>query len=224
MNLDPTNYLETWKYFAHMAALSLVFLACANIIFYVLVTALIGNRTKKYHFVLNNETTVMFVSAIGISLAIALVFNVFMLNERDFAHLFVFSIKAGLPIGLGVTIGYGFKTYLNVSYQNVLDKKLADIRFTERKHPETKASMRLLNEDEEDAYLTEEMIQQEEDMAYDFDVWIDDKTGKTIIETYKGSTNKVCNKCHFRTLKLVKEEVSESTKMKTKFYACSHCG
>ncbi|PIB36636.1 hypothetical protein BFP72_15125 [Reichenbachiella sp. 5M10] len=224
MNQEPTNYLEIWTYIAHMIALVLVLLACANYIIYMLIVSIMGNRSGKYSFVLNNEIRVMLVSAIGVSIAIALVLNVFMLNERDFTHVFVFSLKTGLPLGIGVTIAFAFKSYLTYYYPFILENRLADIRFRERNNPKTGHAMRLLNEQDEDEYLSEEMIIQEEQLAYDFDVWLDDKTGDTIIETYKGTTNRICHKCHFRTLKMVKEEISETSKLKVKHYQCSHCG
>ncbi|SHJ92642.1 hypothetical protein SAMN04488028_102173 [Reichenbachiella agariperforans] len=224
MNQDPTNYLETWASIAHLIALVLVLMACINYIVYMLIVSIMGNRSGKYSFVLNNETKVMFISAIGLSIAAALVLNVFMLNERDFSHLFVFSLKSGLPVGIGITLAYAFHVYLSQYYPFILDARLADIRFRERKSPKSGRSMRLLNEEEEDDYLSEEMMIQEEQLAYDFDVWLDDISGETIIETYKGTTNRVCDKCHFRTLKLIKEEISEETMIKSKHYQCSHCG
>lgn len=221
---NPSDYLQNWTYMSNMIAYTLMFLSCANYLFYLIVVTLISNRSKKYHFVLKNENLTMFISSIGFSIAIALIFNTFLLSERDFSSMLVFSIKAGLSIGIGITIAFALRVYLNTYYQFVLEKRLADIRFRERLHPDSARPMRLLNEEEEDEYLTDEMIRQEDELSFDFDVWIDDMTKKTIIETYKGSTNKICGQCNFRSLKLVNEEIDVETIQKTKIYKCSHCG
>ncbi|UXP33079.1 hypothetical protein N6H18_03805 [Reichenbachiella agarivorans] len=224
MNAEPTNYLESWTYIAHISALVLILMACVNYIVYMLIVTVMGHRSGKYSFVLNNESKVMMVSAVGVSIAVALILNAFMLNERDFSHIFVFSLKAGLSLGIGITIAFAFNAYLNTYYPFILERRLADIRFRVRKNPKNGHAMRLLNEEEEDEHLSEEMMKQEEDFEFDFDVWIDDRTGETIIETYKGTTNRICGKCNFRTLKMVKEEVDEISNDKTKYYNCSHCG
>lgn len=222
--MEPTNYLETWGYIAKVAALVLVLMACVNFIIYMILVTVMGNRSGRYSFVLNNETRVMLASAGMIALAVAVLMNIQILNERDFGHTFAFILKSGLSLGIGAIVMVGFSSYLNVYYPFVLEKRLADIRFRERKNPSNGRPMRLLNEEDEDEYLTEDMIQQEKDLSYDFDVWLDDTTGETIIETYKGSPNRICDECQFRTLKLIKEEISEETMLKTKYYLCSHCG
>lgn len=224
MNPEPTNYLETWSYIAQVSALVLVLMACVNYIVYMILVTIMGNRSGRYSFVLNNETRVMMASGVMISVAIGLILNAAILNERDFGHLFVFCLKAGLPLGITITIAFAFNAYLKTYYPFILERRLADIRFRERKNPKTGRPMRLLNEEDEDEYLTEDMIQQEKDLSYDFDVWLEDATGDTIIETYRGTPNLICDECQFRTMKLIKEEISEETMLKTKYYLCSHCG
>ena len=89
--------------------------------------------------------------------------------------------------------------------------------------------MRLLTEDEEDIHLTDEMIEHEEAMKYEYDVWIDDETGHKFIERYDGQQHaKLCPSCNFTTLKEYKEEEIEApsqTKagLAKKFYRCSYC-
>ncbi len=215
---------ENWTNLATTGALVLVVLSSAYYIFYVIIAAMISNRTKKYKFVQSKETAVMWQAGIGFCIALALVINSFLLNERDYGHIFIFSLKTGMSLGGAIGIGFAIKAYLTVYYPFILEKRLADIRFKERKNPKTGRAMRLLNEEEEDKYLTEEMIRQEDEFRFDFDVWLDEGSGDTIIETYKGSTNKICEKCNFRTLKLVKEEIDDDNHSKMLYYECSHCG
>lgn len=224
MDQPVTDMYETWISTARTAALVLIVSSSTFYILYIMIIGMIKNRSSRYKFVQDRETTVMWVAGIGFAIAVGLIINSFMLNERDFTHLFVFALKTGLPVAIAITFGFAIRAYLNVYYPFILEKRLADIRFRERKHPKTKRPMRLLNEEEEDKYLTEEMIRQEEEFRYDFDVWLDEQSGQTIIETYKGSTNRICGKCYFRTLKLVNEELDEETNTKVLHFACSHCG
>ncbi|MFY0625306.1 MAG: hypothetical protein JXR07_03355 [Reichenbachiella sp.] len=224
MNQPVEGMLEYWSNIATNAALVLVVLSSAYYIFYVIIAAAISNRTKKYKFVQSKEVAVMKQASVGFAIAIALVINMLMLNERDFGHTFIFVMKAALPIGIAVTIGYAIWSYLIIYYPFILERKLSDIRFKERKNPKTGRPMRLLNEEEEDEYLTEEMIRQEDEFRFDFDVWLDETNKDTIIETYLGSTNRICGKCNFRTLKLTKEEIDEDTNVKMLYFNCTHCG
>lgn len=224
MNQTPDNMYEYWSSLAMTIAFALVVLSAIYYLGYVIISASIKNRSSKYKFIQKREIAAMWHASLGFVIAIALVLNILLLHERDFGHLFIFFLKAGLPIGVAITIGYGIKTYLNVYYPFTIERKLADIRFKERKNPKTGKPMRLLNEEEEDEYQTEEMIKQEAELRYDFDVWLDESTGDTIIETFHGSTNRICPSCNFRTLKLVKEEVDSGTNMNTLHYSCPHCG
>ena len=74
-------------------------------------------------------------------------------------------------------------------------------------------------------------MQAEENVfSLDYDVWIDEASGDTHIEKYKGHLNAhECDNCGFQTLRLIKEEVAEEA---TEFwdgsvnqeYNCSYCG
>ncbi|MDA1121854.1 MAG: hypothetical protein O2887_15425 [Bacteroidetes bacterium] len=90
--------------------------------------------------------------------------------------------------------------------------------------------MRLFNEDEEDAYLTEEMIAHELDYVYDYDVWLNEETGFKLIERYDGHLHAlICDECRFRTLKAYKEEIAVTPThnipgLLKKQFRCSNCG
>lgn len=223
MNQPVEGIYEYWTEMAFKAALFLVVLSSFYYIAYVIISSVIGNRSKKYKFVQSYETSIMWHASIGFCIAIAMIVSSLLLNERDLGHMFILSLKSALSIGVAITVGFAMRSYLTIYYPFLLEKKLADIRFRERKNPKTSKPMRLLNEEEEDNYLTDEMIRQEEEFRFDYDVWLDESNNSTIIETYLGSTNKICGKCHFRTLKLVKEEKDEDSNYKILHYECSHC-
>lgn len=224
MDQPVTNSYELLTETEFTGALVLIVISSAYYIFYVIIVSLISNRSKQYKFVQSKEITVMWQSTLGFSLAIALVIHSLILNERDLTHMFILIVKSLISLAIATAFGYSIRAYLNVYYPFLLEKKLADIRFRMRKNPSTGNPVQLLNEEEEDRYLTEEMIRQEEEFHYDFDVWLDQISGETVIETYKGSTNKICETCNFRTLKLIKEERDEDTGGNVMHFLCSHCG
>ncbi len=119
-----------------------------------------------------------------------------------------------------------FKYY----YPGPLNKKLKRLRYTPRINPKTGNKMKLLSEDEEDAYLDEGMQAEEDAFSVDYDVWIDPVSGETKIEKYKGHLGALeCDRCGFQTLKLQKEEVLQKPTdfadgLLEKEYKCGYCG
>jgi len=118
---------------------------------------------------------------------------------------------------------------LKFYYPGVLEKKLKKLRYTPRINPENGKKMKLLSEDEEDAYLDEGMQAEENVFSVDYDVWIDESTGYTKIEKYKGHLSALeCDRCGFQTLRLEKEEIirpateTEDGEL-LKEYKCSYC-
>ena len=224
MNEVSQSMHEYYSNLEVTAALVLLVLSSTYYIFYILITVLIKNRSSRYRFVQSKETAVMWHAGIGFCIAIALLILSVLLTEKDYEHIFILCLKSGMAIGVAIGVGFAIRTYLIVYYPFILEKRLADIRFKERKSSKSGRPLRLLNEEEEDKYLTEEMIKQEDEFRFDFDVWLDEGSGETIIETYLGSTNRVCQKCNFRTLKLTKEEIDDDSNIKILHYECSHCG
>ena len=119
---------------------------------------------------------------------------------------------------------------LQFYYPGRLEKKLKKLRYTARTNPENGNKMKLLSEEEEDAYLDEGMQAEENVFSVDYDVWIDELTGYTKIEKYKGHLSALeCDRCGFQTLRLSKEEIivapTETQDGEIlKEYNCSYCG
>jgi hypothetical protein len=138
-----------------------------------------------------------------------------------------------IRIFMGICLGtlWGYVAYLIFSYYypGRLSTRLQRLRYTPRINPKTGNKMKLLSEEEEDAYLDEGMQAEENVFSIDYDVWIEEATGDTQIEKYKGHlTAHECDRCGFQTLRLVKEEVTEEA---TEFwdgeiqqeFKCSYC-
>ena len=76
------------------------------------------------------------------------------------------------------------------------------------KSPVSGKPMMLLNEDQEDVHLTKEMIEAEDTLSVDYDVWLDKETGFNLIERYDTRFHSlVCESCNFRTLMERKSEI-----------------
>ena len=140
-----------------------------------------------------------------------------------------FLIRLFVSLCIGVLYGYVAQLTIKFYYPGVLEKKLKKLRYTPRINPENGNKMKLLSESEEDAYLDEGMQAEENVFSVDYDVWIDEATGYTRIEKYKGHLNALkCDRCGFQTLRLQKEEiVQEATDTQDgellKEFKCSYC-
>jgi len=134
-------------------------------------------------------------------------------------------------VSMCISVLYAYIAYLVLQfyYPGRLERKLKKLRYTPRVNPENGNKMKLLSEDEEDAYLDEGMQAEENVFSVDYDVWIDPSTGYTQIEKYKGHLSALkCDRCGFQTLRLEKEEIiKEATDSEDgellKEYKCSYC-
>ena len=198
------------------------------ILFYFL-TSMTKKGSKKYDFINKNEVKYLWYG----TLAFATSFFMFTTSiiEGFFKTPFTFEFFFGMFIALVFTniLGWSVYSYLKYFYPSIVEKKVNKIRFKPRVSPETGNPMRLLNEEEEDIHLTEEMIADEDNFAYEYDVWFDDKTGHKFIERYDVHFHAlICRKCKFRTLQDYKEEIVKNptqTEKGTirKYYECTYC-
>lgn len=203
-------------------------LALLVVLYYFLKLPTISKRVKRYEFMSAREISHFKTASVLLAIGCAMLFNSFIAGL--FQTTFTFSAGLFLSAIVGVVVGYAIFAYFDVYYPFILEKRLMNVRFKPRVNPKNKNQMRLLNEHEEDVHLTEEMIKQEQKFAYDYDVWIDEKTGFKIIERYDGHLHAlVCPECAFRTLKDYKEEIIQSPSAHEKgkllkHFACSNCG
>ncbi|UXX80111.1 hypothetical protein N7E81_03200 [Reichenbachiella carrageenanivorans] len=214
--------LHNAQYLAKFSALILVSGSLIGYLFYFGVIQVITGRSTKYRFRAKNEINVLWTASLGIVVAGSIFISAILIKDRDLTNALALSMKLILPLGFGFLVGSAINTYLRIYYPSILEDKLAKIRFKQRKSPHNGQPMRLLNEEEEDAYLTREMIHEEELNHFDYDVWLDEATKVTIIEKYVGNPNKLCPSCKFQTLRLESEE--EEGNHTTQKYRCTYCG
>ncbi len=188
------------------------------------------SRTKKYKFVSEKESRSWLTAAIILSIGVS--FYAFVLTDLSLGGNAVLDYVISCVVGLlvGVRLGYTLWLFLTYYYPFILEKRLKDIRFSEMLSPKTGQPMTLLNENEEDAHLSKEMIAEEESQSVDYDVWIDNSTGKKVIERYITKYHPlVCESCNFRTLMVRNEVIVREPQMNKKgilrkYFECIQCG
>lgn len=229
MKEDFKLFIDQWQSTARSGAE--IFLGLALVLFVLYFLGLLVSNTpaKKYKYMSKNEIRFFWYTALSLTFSFMFFLNSLIIHRLNTYQNFELILKTVLTLGLGLAIGSFFNTYLKVYYQFQLDKRLADIRFKPR-NSSTGNAMKLLNEEEEDQYMTPEMIAQEEAYTFDYDVWLDEESGETLIEKYEGNLHAlICDNCKFRTLKIVGEEIEKSATATTpgsvkKDFKCSHCG
>ena len=190
--------------------------------------ASISSYKGKYNYVGNYESIVFKVVSVFVGLVIFSAIN--LINKGEPAKYTMTHFAVLLAVGGVLFIAHIYLTFMfiNVYYPRVLSEKLKKLRYKPRRHPETGNMMKLLSEEEEDKYLDEGMQAEENVFSVDYDVWIDEATGKTIIEKYEGHLEAfTCENCGFATMRIIKEEIieedeegNEKVKQKCK---CSYC-
>lgn len=141
----------------------------------------------------------------------------------------LFFIRLALAIIAATIYGYVANLVMKFYYPTKLGEKLKKLRYTPRVNSKTGNKMKLLSEDEEDVYLDEGQQAEEDAFSIDYDVWIDEATGDTLIQKYVGHlAAEKCDRCGFHTLKMEQEEmVKEPTETEegelVQHFKCSYC-
>ncbi len=222
-------FVEGWGQVAFILIFVCLGLAILNYIAYQIKFATQKTFKEKFDFASEKEKKALFRT--HVLLASALFFFTNTLEQETVLLTPVwFLIRIFVTASISVLYGYVAYLILKFYYPGKLEKKLKRLRYTPRVNPENGNRMKLLSEEEEDAYLDEGMQAEENVFSIDYDVWIDESTGYTKIEKYKGHLSALeCDRCGFQTLRLKKEEIlKEATETEDgellKEYNCSYCG
>ena len=226
--MNYNGFLSGWQQVAEILIVVSLGAAVLNYFFYKINYA--SKKTYKGKFDLASEKENQTFLRSHILIAIALFFFNNTLEHETVALTPVwFFIRIFVASCISVLYGYVAYLILKFYYPGKLEKKLKKLRYTPRVNPENGKKMKLLSEEEEDAYLDEGMQAEENVFSVDYDVWIDESSGYTHIEKYKGHLNALkCDRCGFQTLKLNKEEILSQPTETTdgeilKEYTCTYC-
>lgn len=193
---------------------------------YFIRLAFTGDSKSRYDFINRYEINVLWFAAIIIVLGACSFANG---NVTELNALWVV-VRVFMTVAMGLIVALIIQNLLKFYYPFFIEKRLKVLRYRPRISPKTGKAMKLLSEDEEDAYLDEGMQAEENLFSTDYDVWKDEETGYIKIEKYSGHLHALqCPECNYQTFKVVREEIirepsaTEEGEL-TKHYQCGYCG
>ena len=222
------DFLAKWQQIVYILVFVVLGIGVLNYVFFKITFATKKTYKEKYDLASEKESKKLLTGHIMVAVALFLFCNTLEYETMKIDPLWFF-IRLFVSLCIGVLYGYIAQLILKFYYPGVLEKKLKKLRYTPRINPENGKKMKLLSEDEEDAYLDEGMQAEENVFSVDYDVWIDESTGYTKIEKYKGHLSALeCDRCGYQTLRLEKEEIireatAEEDGELLKEYKCSYC-
>ena len=232
MNIQNSEltFLDLWAVTMQWLIIAFLIISILSVVIYWIAYSTKKSMKAKHEIASESEIKVLRFAQIMIALSIFCSVNILQEDIVERAPMPWFAIRAFMGLCFGTLYGYVAHLIFTYYYPGKISARLEKLRYTPRINPTTGNKMKLLSEEEEDAYLDEGQQAEENVFSVDYDVWIDQETGYTHIEKYKGHLNAhECDNCGFRTLRLVKEEVIEEA---TEFwdgsisqeFSCSYCG
>lgn len=193
--------------------------------YYIMLTTTKGSK-DKYDFINKHE-----IRSLWIAVVILIAGGCFFANSAITSLTPVMiGVRIFVTAAMGLIVAVIIQNLLKFYYPFYIEKRLKVLRYMPRISPKTGKAMKLLSEEEEDAYLDEGMQAEENVFSVDYDVWKDEETGFIQIEKYAGHLHALqCPECNYQTFKVVKEEiVKQPTETETgeiiKHYQCGYCG
>jgi DNA-directed RNA polymerase subunit RPC12/RpoP len=196
------------------------------IVGYIVRLASIGDNKDKYDFINRHEINWLWIAAISIITGACFFANSSIITITP---LWIF-VRVFVSISMGMITALILQNLLKFYYPFFIEKRLKVLRYKPRVSPKTGKPMKLLSEEEEDAYLDEGMQAEENVFSVDYDVWKDEETGFIKIEKYSGHLHAIqCPECNYQTFKVTREEIVKTPSPTeegelVKHYTCSYCG
>jgi hypothetical protein len=193
--------------------------------YYIRLSTTKGSK-EKYDFINKFE-----INSLWIAVIVLIIGGCFFANSAITSLTPVMiGVRLFVTAAMGLIVAVIIQNLLKFYYPFYIEKRLKVLRYQPRISPKTGKAMKLLSEEEEDAYLDEGMQAEENVFSVDYDVWKDEETGYIQIEKYAGHLHALqCPECNYQTFKVVKEEiVKQPTETETgeivKHYQCGYCG
>lgn len=193
---------------------------------YIVKLAATSESKSKYDFINRYEINVLWIASIIMIVGAGFYFNS---TISKLSVLWIF-VRIFMTVMMGLIVALIIQNLLKFYYPFYIEKRLKGLRYQPRISPKTGKPMKLLSEEEEDAYLDEGMQAEENVFSVDYDVWKDEETGYIKIEKYAGHLHAIqCPECNYQTFKVVKEEIIKAPTTDEegellKHYQCSYCG
>lgn len=225
MNETLPSY-DSWNTLAQNIAFACWAVGLLIVLGYFVRLAGTSDSKNKYDFINRYEINVLWIASL-----IIIVGACFYANSSiiELNALWIF-VRIFTTASMGMIVALIVQNLLKFYYPFYIEKRLKVLRYKPRLSPKTGKAMKLLSEEEEDAYLDEGMQAEENVFSVDYDVWKDEETGYIKIEKYAGHLHAIqCPECNYQTFKVVKEEiVKQPTSTEEgeliKHYLCGYCG
>jgi hypothetical protein len=215
-----------WNEMAKNIAYGAWAIALLIVIGHVIRLSTMNDAKAKYDFINRSEIKTLWFASIVLIIGCC-----FFANSKvtEVSALWVF-VRLFTTASMGMIVALIVQNLLKFYYPFFIEKRLKVLRYKPRVSPKTGKAMKLLSEEEEDAYLDEGMQAEENVFSIDYDVWKDEETGYDKIEKYSGHLHALrCPECNYQTFKVVREEIlrapttTEEGEL-TKHYLCGYCG
>jgi len=223
--IDPLKYAD-WNNMASTIAYGAWGLAILIVIYHVIRLATMNDAKTKYDFINRAEIKTFWIASVILVAGCAFYANAAIVK---LSPLLIF-VRIFTTCAMGLIVALIIQNLLKFYYPFFIEKRLKVLRYKPRVSPKTGKAMKLLSEDEEDAYLDEGMQAEEEVFSVDYDVWKDEETGYVKIERYSGHLHALqCPECNYQTFKVVREEILKNPSAGEegelmKHYQCGYCG
>ncbi len=217
---------ESWNAAAQKIAFALWAIAILITVLHLIRLAVISDAKTKYDFINRSEIKTLWIAAIILIIGCCFYANS---NITELTTVWIF-VRGFTTFAMGMIVALIVQNLLKFYYPFFIEKRLKALRYEPRISPKTGKPMKLLSEDEEDAYLDEGMQAEENVYSIDYDVWKDPESGYVKIEKYAGHLHALqCPECNYQTFKIVKEEIlrlpsdMEEGEL-LKHFQCGYCG
>ncbi len=217
---------ESWNTMAKTIAFGLWAISFLIVIYHVVRLATLSEAKAKYDYINKTEIKTLWISSIVLIVGFCFFFNS---NIVELSPLWIF-VRFFTTFAMGMIVALIFQNLLKFYYPFFIEKRLKALRYEPRISPKTGKAMKLLSEEEEDAYLDEGMQAEENVFSIDYDVWKDEETGYVKIERYAGHLHALrCPECNYQTFKIVREEILKAPSAQEegellKHFQCGYCG
>jgi len=228
-NQSYLDFLDIWNVWVQNIAMAVVAAGLLISLYYFFKRVSISEPKLKHDYINENEINMFWYSMLTITIGVGLWINV-LFKETVKEDLIFLIVRLFVTASFTTIFALIFNSLIKVYYPFYVEKRLNSLRHKPRINPNNGNKMKLMSEDDEDDYLTPEMIDEEARHAVDYDVWLDEETGYTKIEKYDGSSLAVeCPSCGYRTLRVENEEIIRSPTKEQEgellnYYKCSYCG
>lgn len=226
--MEPENLqqFETWNAIAKNIAFVSWAVSILIVVYHVVRLSTLSDAKSKYDYINKSEIKTLWIAAI-----ILIIGCCFFANGSivQLSPLWIF-VRFFTTFAMGMIVALIVQNLLKFYYPFFIEKRLKALRYEPRISPKSGKPMKLLSEDEEDAYLDEGMQAEENVFSIDYDVWKDEETGYVKIERYAGHLHALrCPECNYQTFKIVREEILKAPSPTEegellKHFQCGYCG